>query len=94
MVPCIVQKDSNFWGGAAIVGAQVPVGAGLAFCNKYQSEEEKMNVSMSFYGDGRFFNNNEKTKQHSLQTNTGAANRDRHGKLRTWQHFGDFPLCS
>ena len=53
----LYKKDSNFWGGAAIVGAQVPVGAGLAFCNKYQSEEgEKMNVSMSFYGDGRFFN--------------------------------------
>eukprot|EP00938_MAST-03A_sp_MAST-3A-sp1_P004048 g4048.t1 len=49
----LYKKDSNFWGGAAIVGAQVPVGAGLAFCNKYQSEEgEKMNVSMSFYGDG------------------------------------------
>lgn len=49
----LYKKDSNFWGGAAIVGAQVPVGAGLAFCNKYQTEEgEKMNVSMSFYGDG------------------------------------------
>jgi len=49
----LYKKDSNFWGGAAIVGAQVPVGVGIAFANKYQAEEgEKMNVSMSFYGDG------------------------------------------
>lgn len=49
----LYKKDTNFWGGAAIVGAQVPIGVGIAFTNKYLAEEgEKMNVSMSFYGDG------------------------------------------
>ena len=92
----LYKKDSNFWGGAAIVGAQVPVGAGLAFCNKYQSEEgEKMNVSMSFYGDGRFFNNNVLNNNNThLKRIQVPQIKDRHGKLRTWQHFGDFPLCS
>eukprot|EP00501_MAST-03F_sp_TOSAG23-6_P001906 GSMAST32.ASY1.ANO1.1986.1 assembled CDS len=47
-------KETNFWGGAAIVGAQVPIGAGLAFANKYNANHggERMNVSMAFYGDG------------------------------------------
>lgn len=46
-------KKHNFFGGAGIVGAQVPVGAGLAFANKYKSKPgEKMNVSVACFGDG------------------------------------------
>ncbi|GBG25968.1 Pyruvate dehydrogenase E1 component subunit alpha, mitochondrial [Hondaea fermentalgiana] len=47
-------KSSNFYGGAAIVGAQVPIGAGLGFSHKYRRENEsdKMNVSIAMYGDG------------------------------------------
>jgi len=47
-------KVNNFYGGAAIVGAQVPVGAGLGFYHKYKqkSEDEKMNISVAMYGDG------------------------------------------
>eukprot|EP00941_MAST-03F_sp_MAST-3F-sp1_P000798 g798.t1 len=50
----LYNKSTNFWGGAAIVGAQVPVGAGLAFAQKYKANhgKEPMNVSMAFYGDG------------------------------------------
>jgi len=49
----LYKKSSNFWGGAAIVGAQVPLGTGLGFANKYNRKgDEPMNVSMSFYGDG------------------------------------------
>ena len=48
-----IYKKTNFYGGAAIVGAQVPVGTGLAFFHKYKRKgEEKTPVSLAFYGDG------------------------------------------
>jgi pyruvate dehydrogenase E1 component alpha subunit len=42
-------KEKQFYGGHGIVGAQVPLGAGLAFANRYRSNK---NVSMAYYGDG------------------------------------------
>jgi pyruvate dehydrogenase E1 component alpha subunit len=42
-------KEKNFYGGHGIVGAQVPLGTGLAFANKY---EENGAVSMTYFGDG------------------------------------------
>jgi pyruvate dehydrogenase E1 component alpha subunit len=46
-------KEQNFFGGAGIVGAQVPIGAGLAFANKYKAKPgEPMNVAIACYGDG------------------------------------------
>ncbi|CAK7568021.1 MAG: alpha subunit of pyruvate dehydrogenase [Sporothrix epigloea] len=41
--------EKGFYGGNGIVGAQVPVGAGLAFAHKYQ---EKKNATIILYGDG------------------------------------------
>ncbi|KAK7495031.1 hypothetical protein BaRGS_00013671 [Batillaria attramentaria] len=39
----------NFYGGNGIVGAQVPLGAGIAFAMKY---EGKQNVCVALFGDG------------------------------------------
>ncbi len=42
-------KEKNFYGGNGIVGAQVPIGAGLAFADKYLGND---NVSFAYFGDG------------------------------------------
>ncbi|RKP10535.1 dehydrogenase E1 component-domain-containing protein [Thamnocephalis sphaerospora] len=39
----------NFYGGNGIVGAQVPVGAGLSFTQKYQDQKA---CTFALYGDG------------------------------------------
>ncbi|CAK7272007.1 alpha subunit of pyruvate dehydrogenase [Sporothrix epigloea] len=41
--------EKGFYGGNGIVGAQVPVGAGLAFAHQYQG---KKNATIILYGDG------------------------------------------
>jgi pyruvate dehydrogenase E1 component alpha subunit len=46
-------KKHGFFGGQGIVGAQVPVGSGLAFAHKYNAKPgEPMNVAIACYGDG------------------------------------------
>jgi pyruvate dehydrogenase E1 component alpha subunit len=42
-------KEKHFYGGHGIVGAQVSLGTGLAFANKYRGNK---NVSLAFFGDG------------------------------------------
>src|ERR1700742_3629400 len=42
-------KEKNFFGGHGIVGAQVPLGTGLAFANRYRGND---NVSLAYFGDG------------------------------------------
>ena len=42
-------REANFFGGHGIVGAQVPIGAGLAFAFKYRNEPK---VSFTYLGDG------------------------------------------
>ncbi len=42
-------KEKDFYGGHGIVGAQVPLGTGLAFANKYRGND---NVSFTYFGDG------------------------------------------
>ena len=43
------RKENNFFGGHGIVGAQVPLGTGIAFANKYKN---KKSVTFTFFGDG------------------------------------------
>ncbi len=42
-------REKQFFGGHGIVGAQVSLGTGLGFANKYR---ENGNVCMTFFGDG------------------------------------------
>jgi pyruvate dehydrogenase E1 component alpha subunit len=41
--------EKKFYGGHGIVGANVPLGAGLAFAQKYQGTD---NLTMVYFGDG------------------------------------------
>jgi pyruvate dehydrogenase E1 component alpha subunit len=42
-------KEKNFYGGHGIVGAQVSLGTGLAFANRYRQNDS---VSLTYFGDG------------------------------------------
>ncbi len=46
-------KKNNFFGGHGIVGAQVPIGTGIAFSLKYQNEK---NICRTYIGDGAMNN--------------------------------------
>ena len=41
--------EKGFYGGHGIVGAQVPLGTGLAFANRYRGND---NVALAYFGDG------------------------------------------
>ena len=42
-------REKHFYGGHGIVGAQVPIGAGLAMADKYKGND---NVTFTYFGDG------------------------------------------
>lgn len=42
-------KEKHFYGGHGIVGANVPLGAGLAFSDKYKGNDR---VTFTYFGDG------------------------------------------
>ena len=42
-------NEKKFYGGHGIVGAQVPIGTGLAFANKYRGSKA---VTLTYFGDG------------------------------------------
>ncbi|MHC8509566.1 MAG: pyruvate dehydrogenase (acetyl-transferring) E1 component subunit alpha [Rhodospirillales bacterium] len=42
-------REKNFFGGHGIVGAQVPIGAGLAFAHQYKGDK---GAAMTYFGDG------------------------------------------
>ena len=46
-------KKNNFYGGHGIVGAQVPIGTGIAFTHKYRKEK---NICRTYIGDGAMNN--------------------------------------
>ncbi|MFN3656351.1 MAG: pyruvate dehydrogenase (acetyl-transferring) E1 component subunit alpha [Pseudolabrys sp.] len=41
--------EKGFYGGHGIVGAQVPLGTGLAFANRYRGND---NIAITYFGDG------------------------------------------
>jgi pyruvate dehydrogenase E1 component alpha subunit len=45
----IFSKEHRFYGGHGIVGGQIPLGAGLAFADKYFKRDA---VTLTFLGDG------------------------------------------
>lgn len=45
----LFDTQKGFWGGHGIVGAQIPLGTGMAFANKYKGND---NVSIALCGDG------------------------------------------
>src|SRR5258708_22592491 len=45
----IFDKSKNFFGGHGIVGGQIPLGAGIAFAEKYNKTK---NVCICYMGDG------------------------------------------
>ncbi|MBO0733848.1 MAG: pyruvate dehydrogenase (acetyl-transferring) E1 component subunit alpha [Methylocapsa sp.] len=42
-------KENHFYGGHGIVGAQVPIGSGLAFANRYRGNNS---ICFTYFGDG------------------------------------------
>jgi pyruvate dehydrogenase E1 component alpha subunit len=42
-------REKNFYGGHGIVGAQVPIGTGIAFAQRYKGTD---NVCLTYLGDG------------------------------------------
>lgn len=42
-------KEKHFFGGHGIVGGQIPLGAGIAFADKYRGEKH---VTLTYMGDG------------------------------------------
>ena len=46
-------KENNFYGGHGIVGAQVPIGTGIAFTHKYNNDK---NICRTYIGDGAMNN--------------------------------------
>jgi pyruvate dehydrogenase E1 component alpha subunit len=45
----LADVERNFWGGHAIVGAHLPLAAGMALADKYRGDEA---VTICFFGDG------------------------------------------
>jgi pyruvate dehydrogenase E1 component alpha subunit len=42
-------REKNFYGGHGIVGAQVPIGTGIAFANRYKDNGK---ICVTYFGDG------------------------------------------
>ncbi len=45
----IFSKEKGFYGGHGIVGGQIPLGAGIAFADKYHDRKA---VTLTYFGDG------------------------------------------
>lgn len=61
----LYKPEANFHGGNGIVGAQIPVGTGVAFALKYR---DLKNVCFTFYGDGAANQGQVNNYKHQIQT--------------------------
>jgi hypothetical protein len=77
------RKAANFHGGNGIVGAQCPIGAGVAFGLKYRGIP---GMCMAFYGDGAA----NQGQVSNLDLEIFEQLFDSSLKHSTWLHFGNF----
>ena len=70
-------KDTHFYGGNGIVGAQVPVGAGIAFAQKYKKTVRPPSEVSIFFGIHRCL-----YRARSLSLSTATVQRTRVKFLR------------
>jgi len=45
----LADASRNFWGGYAIVGSHIPIGAGMAYAMQYRQRDQ---IVLDFFGDG------------------------------------------
>jgi TPP-dependent pyruvate/acetoin dehydrogenase alpha subunit len=72
-------KEKHFYGGHGIVAAQVPLGAGLAFADKYLGNDR---VTFTYFGDGAANQGQVRDLQHGRALEPAGRLRDREQPVR------------